>query len=77
MNRTVNALVASGLVTRETDEDDARRIHIDLSESGHGFVDETRRRRDAWFTQHLSTLTPEQHRILEQAIPILKELAEK
>ncbi|MCC6270458.1 MAG: MarR family transcriptional regulator, partial [Microbacteriaceae bacterium] len=33
--------------------------------------------RDAWFTQHLSTLTVEQHRLLEQAIPILKELAEK
>jgi DNA-binding MarR family transcriptional regulator len=77
MNRTVNALVASGLVTRVTDETDARRIHIDLSESGRGFVDETRRRRDAWFTQHLSTLTAEQHRLLEQAIPILKELAEK
>lgn len=77
MNRTVNALVASGLVTRVTAEDDARRIHIDLSDAGHGFVNETRRRRDAWFTQHLAELTAEQRRILEQAIPILKELAEK
>lgn len=77
MNRTVNALVASGLVTRVTDEDDARRIHIDLSETGQVFVNETRRRRDAWFTQHLRSLTPDQLRILEQAVPILKELAEK
>ncbi len=77
MNRTVNALVASGLVTRVTAEDDARRIHIDLSETGQAFVNETRRRRDAWFTQHLRLLSPDQLRILEQAVPILKELAEK
>ncbi len=77
MNRTVNALVASGHITRETDEEDGRRIHIDLSNTGHAFVNETRRRRDVWFTQHLQSLTEEQRRILEPAVPILKELAEK
>ena len=77
MNRTVNALVASGLVTRETDGDDGRRVHIDLSDTGNEFVNETRRRRDAWFTQHLALLTPEQRNVLEHAVPILKELAEK
>lgn len=77
MNRTVNALVASGLVTRTTDEEDARRIHLDLSASGRAFVEETRRRRDAWFTQHLEALTPQQRRILERATPILKELADQ
>ncbi len=77
MNRTVKALFASGLVTRETDEGDARRIHIDLSDSGRAFVEETRRRRDAWFAQHLDALTAEQRITLERAIPILKELAEK
>lgn len=77
MNRTVNALVASGLVTRDTAEDDARRIDIDLSEAGRAFVDETRRRRDAWFTQKLAALTAEQRSALEQALPVLKELAEK
>lgn len=77
MNRTVNALVASGLVTRVTAEDDARKIEIDLSGAGHEFVNETRRRRDAWFTQQVAALTGEQRRVLEQAIPVLKELAEK
>lgn len=77
MNRTVNALVTSGLVTRETDEVDGRRVHIDLSATGSDYVNETRRRRDAWFTQHLALLTSEQRRILEQAVPVLKELAEK
>lgn len=77
MNRTVNALVATGLVTRVTAEDDARRIEIDLSDAGHAFVVETRRRRDAWFTQRLAELSPDHRRILEQATPILMELAEQ
>lgn len=77
MNRTVNALVASGLVTRVTAEDDARRIEIDLSPAGHAFVNETRRRRDAWFTMQLEALTEKQRRILDQATPVLKELAEQ
>lgn len=77
MNRTVNALLTLGFITRKTDEDDARRVHIELSDAGHEFVNETRRRRDVWFTQHLAQLTVEQRRILAHAVPILKELAEK
>lgn len=77
MNRTVNALVASGLITRATAEDDGRRIELDLSDTGRAFVTETRRRRDAWFTQQLAALTAEQRNILEKAVPVLKELAEK
>lgn len=77
MNRTVNALVSSGLVTRVTAEDDARKIAIDLSDAGRSFVEETRRRRDAWFTKQLAALTPDQRRVLELATPILKELAEQ
>ncbi len=77
MNRTVNALVSAGLVTRATAEDDARRIELDLSDTGKNFVNETRRRRDAWFTQQLAALSAEQRRILDDAVPILKKLAEQ
>jgi len=75
MNRTVNALVAAGLVTRITAEDDARKVTVDLSEEGRAFIRETRRRRDAWFTTQLAALTPEQRRLLVEVTPILKELA--
>lgn len=75
MNRTVNALVAAGLVTRITAEDDARKVKVDLSEEGRAFIRETRRRRDAWFTTQLASLTPEQRRLLTEVTPILKELA--
>jgi len=75
MNRTVNALVAAGFVTRITAEDDARKVQLDLSESGRAFVAETTRRRDAWFTQQLEALPAEQRELLEKATDILKELA--
>ena len=75
MNRTVNALVAAGLVTRITDEDDARKVSLDLSDAGRTFVNETTRRRDAWFTTQLAALPAEQRRLLTQVTPILKELA--
>lgn len=77
MNRTVNALVSIGLVTRAIAEDDARRIELDLSDAGRAFVNETRRRRDAWFTQQLAALTAQQRRILDEAVPVLKKLAEQ
>jgi len=77
MNRTVGALVELGLVTRETASDDARRVTIGITDAGIRFVRETRRRRDAWFSSRLATLTPEERGILEAAAPILKGLAEK
>ena len=77
MNRTVNALVEAGLVTRTASQDDARMVELDLSAEGRTFVDETRRRRDAWFTRQLEALTDEQRRLLELAAPVLKELADQ
>jgi DNA-binding MarR family transcriptional regulator len=76
MNRTTNALVSAGLVTRTPAPDDARKITLDLSGAGRAFVKETSRRRSAWFTKQLATLTPEQQQILEQAAPILQKLAD-
>ena len=77
MNRTVNAVVKAELVTRVTSDEDGRMVELDLSAAGRAFVNETRRRRDAWFTQQLAALTPEQRELLEQAAPVLKELADQ
>jgi DNA-binding MarR family transcriptional regulator len=76
MNRTINALVALGLVTRATATDDARKVSLDLSDAGRDFIRETRRRRDAWFTTRLATLSADQRRLLAEASPILRELAD-
>jgi DNA-binding MarR family transcriptional regulator len=76
MNRTVNALVATGLVTRVAAEDDGRKVSIDLSATGRTFIQETRRKRDAWFTQQLAALTPAQREIVDQSATILREIAD-
>src|ERR1700710_2075679 len=54
MNRTINALVAAGLVTRVGAQDDGRKVTIDLSATGLTFTRETREQRDAWFSQQLA-----------------------
>jgi DNA-binding MarR family transcriptional regulator len=76
MNRTINALVDAGLVTRVSATDDARKVVIDLSDAGKAFIKETKRRRDAWFTRQLAALSPEQRATLDAAAPILRELAD-
>jgi DNA-binding MarR family transcriptional regulator len=76
MNRTINALVTVGLVTRVGAEDDGRKVSIDLSATGRTFIKETRRKRDAWFTQQLAALTPAQRSIIDQSASILREIAD-
>ena len=76
MNRTVNALVALEFVTREASATDGRKVTIDLTPVGRALVQETRRKRDAWFSARIARLTPEQRATLEAAAPILRELAD-
>jgi DNA-binding MarR family transcriptional regulator len=76
MNRTINALVAAGLVTRVGAADDGRKVSIDLSPEGHEFIVLTRRKRDAWFTMQLARLTPEQRSIVDQSAAILRDVAD-
>jgi DNA-binding MarR family transcriptional regulator len=76
MNRTVNALETAGLVSKETSATDARKVTIDLTPTGRKIVDETKRRRDAWFSARLAKLTPHELQILDEAGPILRGLAD-
>ncbi|WP_168625859.1 MULTISPECIES: MarR family winged helix-turn-helix transcriptional regulator [unclassified Cryobacterium] len=77
MNRTVNALVAAGLLEREVDEQDARRVILSISDAGADFIKETRKRRDAWFTKQLAGLSQDERDALSAATPVLKKLAEQ
>ncbi|CAN5365176.1 MarR family transcriptional regulator [soil metagenome] len=76
MNRTVNALVEAGLVTRDSSPDDGRKVLIQSTEAGLEIAKETKRRRVAWFARQLATLTPDQRAIIDAATPILRELAD-
>ena len=76
MNRTIGALVEAGLVSRSSTPDDARKVILALTESGHGFVTETRRRRDEWFSTRLDALDPGDREALERAAAVLRTLAD-
>ena len=77
MNRTINALVEQGLVTREPDATDGRKVVIDISHAGRHLVKETRRKRDAWFSSRLAALTTEERYLLATAAPLLRRLADQ
>jgi DNA-binding MarR family transcriptional regulator len=77
MNRTINALVERGYVTRTTSETDARKVSIAITETGRTFVKETRRRRDAWFAKRLNALTAEERALLIEVTPVLRKLSDQ
>jgi len=77
MNRTINALVEAGLVTRVADATDGRKVAIDVTDAGRRLVKETRRRRDAWFASRLSTLSADERATLDAAETILRRLADQ
>ncbi|TFC49555.1 MULTISPECIES: MarR family winged helix-turn-helix transcriptional regulator [Cryobacterium] len=74
MNRTVNALVEEGLVDRAGSVDDGRKVVLTVTEQGRTLMRDTRKRRDAWLAQRVGKLTPEQRRVLGEAMEIMKEL---
>ncbi len=76
MNRTLNALEASGLVRREPSNDDARMVWVTITPAGDHVIAETRRLRQQWFHAQLEALSPEQRRALEEVRPILRRLAD-
>ncbi|MBX3100651.1 MAG: MarR family transcriptional regulator [Salinibacterium sp.] len=76
MNRTVNALVDAGLVTRDSSPEDGRKVLLQCTTAGLEVVRETKRRRVAWFARQLDTLTPQQRATIDAATPILRELAD-
>ena len=76
MNRTINALVKAGLVTRVGVEDDGRKVSIDLSATGRDYISATKRKRDAWFTKQLESLSAAQRSIIDQSATILREIAD-
>lgn len=77
MTRTVNALHELGFVTKESSEADKRQVSVRLSDQGKSEIRETRRRRDAWLTKQLGTLTPQDRQTLAQASELLKRIAEQ
>ena len=76
MNRTVNALVEVGLVSRTTAPEDGRKVLIQATDAGVEVASETKRRRVAWFATRLAALDANERAVLDAAAPILRTLAD-
>ncbi|MDM7855465.1 MarR family winged helix-turn-helix transcriptional regulator [Cellulomonas alba] len=76
MTRTVNGLVELGLVAKDEHPTDGRQVVVSLTEAGKAEVRETRRRRDAWLTKQLSTMTPDERATLAEATELLRRIAD-
>ncbi len=75
MTRMVNTLAELGLVEKTEHPTDRRQVVVRLTEAGAREVAETRRRRDAWLTQQLSHLTPDERETLARATDLLIRIA--
>jgi DNA-binding MarR family transcriptional regulator len=75
MTRTVTCLERDGYVTRHPHPTDGRQVVVRLSEAGEELLAVERRRRDAWLTQHLRELSPEDRALLRAAAPVLERLS--
>jgi DNA-binding MarR family transcriptional regulator len=75
MTRMVNTLAELGLVEKVEHPTDRRQVVVRLTEAGAREVAETRRRRDAWLTQQLSDLTPDERETLARATDLLTRIA--
>ncbi|GAB3206947.1 MarR family winged helix-turn-helix transcriptional regulator [Marinactinospora thermotolerans] len=76
MTRIIAALEERELVHRTKHPDDRRQQLVELTEEGIRLVRADRRRREAWLTQRLGELTPDEKATLRKAAEILDRLSQ-
>ncbi len=76
MTKVLANLEERGLVRRDAHPTDRRQAIIAITEAGVALLDEERRSRDAWLSQRLADLTPDERAALLAAVPVLDKLAE-
>ncbi|HZZ96386.1 MAG TPA: MarR family transcriptional regulator [Jatrophihabitantaceae bacterium] len=77
MTKVLANLEERGLVRREVHPTDKRQAIISVTEQGIALLDSERRSRDAWLTQKLAQLTPDERALLRSVVPVLDKLAEQ
>lgn len=70
-------LEVAGLIFRQKDPGDARRVRLSVTERGSVVVADFRRERDTWFGRAVeAVLSPDEQRVLMAAGQLLQRLAE-
>jgi len=75
MSRLVAQLEADNLLKRTPDQTDGRIVRVEATPEAHALLHAGRRRRVAALTADVSRLTPDERRIILEAIPLLERLA--
>lgn len=78
MTATINGLAELGLVVRIPDEDDRRRVHVEITTQGEHVVTETIRRRDELLADMIAELDVDAHdlSVLREASALLRKVAD-
>jgi DNA-binding MarR family transcriptional regulator len=75
MTRVVVALEGMGMVTRTPHPTDGRQVIIGLTPAADELLSAEARAREAWLSERLHELTPEEREVLREAADIIDKLA--
>lgn len=74
MSRSVGQLTELGYAQRSADEHDGRLVRISITPAGAEVVHHERKRRDAWMTEKLESLDPQDRELLRQAADLMERM---
>ncbi|HTZ45513.1 MAG TPA: MarR family transcriptional regulator [Jatrophihabitans sp.] len=74
MTKILASLEAEGWVRRTPHPDDRRQSIISITGSGQRLIEEERRARDEWLATRLREFSPDELRILSEAVAVLDRL---
>src|SRR6476469_843736 len=77
MTKVLANLEDRGLVKREQHPSDKRQAIISVTDEGLALLEAERRSRDAWLSQRLAELSPDERALLRDVVPVLDKLAEQ
>ncbi len=77
MTRVIASLSEMALVQRDPHPTDGRQIIVSLSENGRALIADETHAREAWMTEQLSRLSPDQLSVLAQAVGIMKQIVDQ
>ncbi|WP_324192879.1 MarR family transcriptional regulator [Nocardia transvalensis] len=77
MTRVIASLSELQLVERKPHPTDGRQIIVSLSDAGRALIQDENNAREAWMTEQLSVLRPDQLQVLREAVAIMKQIVDQ
>lgn len=74
MTRILTVLEERGLVARQPHPTDGRQVVVEVTEQAQQLLRADRKRREAWLSQRLASLAPDERDALRSVAPILDKL---